>query len=200
MVQLKTMLELKEYDLKDFIDWDAEKLHSTSILNNWHVFALAYGMVSFLMQNEETMIAVINHIYKGKSSYEALDNAYKGGFATFEKEFVQSVGELKTLKINTNFAYSLPVKPGDSIRSALQKNSVGFTLIFDPPYGYVKQGEPIAVNTGEKAPKALGLAVYYIDENKVQIPWIGYKCSHIVPVFQTLNKGNVKLERGVTYY
>ena len=87
--RVKTMIQLKDIDLKDFIDWQYDKFYKVSFTQDSYGYALAYCMVLFLMQNEETMIAVINSIYKGKSSYEALDSSYKGGFAAFEKEFIK---------------------------------------------------------------------------------------------------------------
>ena len=131
LARMKTMLELKDFNLKDFIDWSREKFYDISLTHDGYGYALGYCMVSFLMQKEETMIAVINNIYKGKSNYEALDNAYEGGFAAFEKDFIRSMGKLKSLKINPDFIYSLPVKSGDSTQVAPQKNSNGFTLLFD---------------------------------------------------------------------
>ena len=89
--RVKTMIELKDIDLKDFISWDYQKFYTVSFSQDSYGYALAYCMISFLMQNETTMIAVINNIYKGKSSYEALDNSYEGGFAAFEKDFTSYV-------------------------------------------------------------------------------------------------------------
>jgi len=87
--RVKTMIELKDIDLKDFISWDHQKFYHISFTQDSYGYALAYCMTSLLMQHETTMIAVINNIYKGKSSYEALDNSYEGGFAVFEKDFMR---------------------------------------------------------------------------------------------------------------
>ena len=86
--RVKTMIELKDINLNDFINWNPEKFYDISFTQDGYGYALAYCMISFLMQNEGTMIAVINGIYAGKSSYEALDNFYEGGFTVFEKEFI----------------------------------------------------------------------------------------------------------------
>jgi len=245
--RVKTMLELKDFNLRDFIDWSYEKFRDISFTQDSYGYALAYCIVAFLMQNEETMIAVINHIYKGKSSYEALDSVYKGGFEAFEQDLIQSMGKLKSPKINPDFIYALPVKTSDSIQAAPQKNSKGFTLVFDlssagdtiyacregcvhyewtskvnmennrmiikhkddsfSEYSQfekllvsqgncVKLGQPIAINTGKNLSKVIGLAIYYVDKNKAG-RW--YTCSHIVPVFHTLNAGDIKLEENTTY-
>ena len=90
IARVKTMIELKDIvDLKDFIDWKPEKFYDISFSQDNYGYALAYCMISFLMRNEATMINIINSIYKGKSSYEALDNFYEGGFPAFEKEFIK---------------------------------------------------------------------------------------------------------------
>ena len=95
IARVKTMIELKDIvDLKDFIDWNYEKFYDISFSQDFYGYALAYCIVYFLMQNEETMIAVINHIYKGKSSYEALENSYNGGFAAFERDFIQKYSHI----------------------------------------------------------------------------------------------------------
>ncbi len=131
IARVKTMLELKDINLRDFLDWSYQKFYDTSFSHDDYGYALSHSMVFFLMQNKETMMAVINHIYNGKSSYEALDSVYEGGFAAFERDFIKSMGKIKSPKINPDFAYSLPVKPGDSIKSAAQKNTHAFTLAFD---------------------------------------------------------------------
>ncbi len=246
IARVKTMLGLKDINLKDFIDWSPQKFYDLSFSHNSYGYALSYCMVSFLMQNKETMMAVIYSIYKGKSSYEALDNVYEGGFATFERDFIKSMGKIKSPKINPDFAYSLPVKPGDSIKSTHQWNSNGFTLAFDFSQandtiyacregrvfdeqeskgniansriiishkddsfaGYfqfkkslvrigkkVKSGQPIAIRDSRKE---FFFIVYYMDENKVKHGF-GNGYSHIIPVFHTLNAGDVKLEDNVAY-
>ncbi len=131
IARVKTMLGLKDINLKDFVGWSPQKFYDLSFSYDNYGYALGYCMVSFLMQNKETMTAVINSIYKGKSSYEALDSVYEGGFAAFERDFIKSMGKVKSPKINLDFVYSLPVKPGDSIKSVSSKNNYGFTLGFD---------------------------------------------------------------------
>ena len=74
---------------------------------------------------------------------------------------------------------------------------------FEKPLVYpgenVKLGQPIAVNTGKIFPKTVTFAVYYLDKNKVQNAETGNKYSHLVPVFHTLNAGDIKLEEETTY-
>jgi len=156
-------------------------------------------------------------------------------------------------KINPDFVYSFPVKPGDSIRVSPVENA-DFTLAFDLSFAgdtiyacregricddkltdqtskgsavstriivnhkdgtfseysqfekslvypgeYVELGQPIAINTGKTLPKKIAFAVYYLDKNKVQNRETGSKYSHIVPVFHTLNAGDIKLEANTTY-
>ena len=67
------------------------------------------------------------------------------------------------------------------------------------PGEYVKLGQPIAINTGKTLPKIITFAVYYLDKNKVKNPETGNKYSHLVPVFHTLNAGDVKLEEDAVY-
>ena len=59
----------------------------------------------------------------------------------------------------------------------------------------VKAGQPIAI---KNSLNVFGLAVYFEDKNKLKHR-IGNGYSHIVPVFHTLNAGDVKLEDNVAY-
>lgn len=157
-------------------------------------------------------------------------------------------------KLKTDFIYSLPVKPGDTVQAGTAKNSGDFTLAFDLsragdtiyacregricdykltdqtakghiaddkiivyhndgslseyaqfekslvfPGEFVKIGQPIAINTGKTVPKTIIFAVYYLDKNKVKNAETGSKHSHLIPVFHTLNAGDVKLEEDATY-
>jgi len=157
-------------------------------------------------------------------------------------------------KLNLDFVYSLPVKPGDTIQAGTVKNTGEFALAFDfsragdtiyacregricddkltdqthkgnvvtqkitvyhkdgsfseysnfekslvYPGNYVKLGQPIAINTGNTLPKKVHFSVYFLDKNKVLNPQTGNKHSHIVPVFHTLNAGNVKPDEDVVY-
>lgn len=68
------------------------------------------------------------------------------------------------------------------------------------PGEYVKMGQAIAISTpNDKNFRKISFSVYFLDKNKVEDSETGSKHSGIIPIFQTANKGNIKLEERTTY-
>jgi len=86
--RVKTLIEIRDLDLKDFITWNGAKFSQVSFSQDGYGYAVAYCMILLLMRNEETLCAIIREIAGGKSSAEAFDICYPGGFSAFEKEFI----------------------------------------------------------------------------------------------------------------
>lgn len=63
---------------------------------------------------------------------------------------------------------------------------------------YVEAGAPIALMERPKD-RFLLFSLYYLDKNKVVNENIGNKHSGLIPIFHTLNNGNIKLEEKTIY-
>jgi hypothetical protein len=89
LVRVKTLIELKDLNLSEFVNWDYGKFATTSFSQEGYGYATGYCMVLFLMQkDEEKAIAIFNGLLDSKTSTEIFDKYYNGGFAQFEKDFV----------------------------------------------------------------------------------------------------------------
>ncbi len=86
--RVKTLIELKDLNLLEFVQWDYQKFSTESFSQESYGYAVAYSMVLFLMQKDGTKALEIFRNLVGKySSVEMFDHYYDGGFANFEKEF-----------------------------------------------------------------------------------------------------------------
>lgn len=86
--RVKTMIDLNDIDLFDFISWNRNKFYKKSFSHDSYGYALAYSIIYFLMKdNEETVINLIRKISEGNDSYTSIDRIYDGGFCKFEKDF-----------------------------------------------------------------------------------------------------------------
>ena len=87
--RVKTLIEIRDIDLKDFITWNHNKFSQASFSQDSYGYAVAYCMISLLKKNnEEALCSIIREVAGGKSSAEAFESCYPGGFAAFEKEFM----------------------------------------------------------------------------------------------------------------
>jgi len=86
--RVKTMIALKDLDLRDFITWDPRKFAETSFSHDSYGYALAHCMIHLLMKDEAAAFALIRAIDGGKTPFEAFDLHYPGGFEQFEKDFL----------------------------------------------------------------------------------------------------------------
>lgn len=87
--RVKTLIEINDLDLKDFIAWDQSKFRQASFSQDGYGYAVAYCMISLLFKNnEEALLGIIRELAAGTSSAAAFDACYPGGLETFEKEFI----------------------------------------------------------------------------------------------------------------
>ena len=89
IARIKTMIDLRDIDLPDFVTWDHEKFGKMSFSNDNYGYAISYGIIFFLMnKNEDLTMNIIREIGKNQSTADAFDTCYTGGFAQFEKDFI----------------------------------------------------------------------------------------------------------------
>ena len=87
--RVKTLIEIGDLDLKDFLTWDNAKFGKVSFSQDGYGYAVAYCMISLLFKNNEAALyGIIREVTGGKSSLAAFDTCYPGGFSVFEKEFL----------------------------------------------------------------------------------------------------------------
>jgi len=87
--RIKTMIELRDIDLQDFVAWDYGKFGKMSFANDSYGYAIAYGMTLFLInKNENLTMNIIREIGKNNNTIQAFDTCYIGGFEQFEKDFL----------------------------------------------------------------------------------------------------------------
>lgn len=86
--RVKTMIDLNDINLTDFITWNRNQFYKKSFSHDSYGYALGYSIIYFLMQKDkETVINLIRNITEGASSHDALNKLYDGGFSNFEKDF-----------------------------------------------------------------------------------------------------------------
>lgn len=89
VARVKTLAELKDLELSDFVTWDYQKFSVESFTQEGYGYAVGYCMVLFLMQHdEENAIAIFENLIGEKSAEEVFDTYYTGGFSQFEKDFM----------------------------------------------------------------------------------------------------------------
>lgn len=92
VMRVKTMIDINDIDLTDFVSWGYNIFYKRSFSHESYGYALGYSMVQYLMQKEENLVIdLIRKIKEGKTSYEALDVIYEGGFISFEKDFLEYI-------------------------------------------------------------------------------------------------------------
>ena len=90
VARVKTLIELKDLDISDFITWDYRKFTHESFSQEGYGYAVGYCMALFLMQqDEENAIAIFGNLIGEKSSEEVFNAYYPGGFSQFEKDFME---------------------------------------------------------------------------------------------------------------
>jgi len=89
IARVKTLIELRDLDLADFVDWEQQKFIKESFSQDGYGYAVGYCMVLFLMNKYEKDAYSLfrSLIDKNKASTEIFDIHYKGGFSQFEKDF-----------------------------------------------------------------------------------------------------------------
>jgi hypothetical protein len=91
--RVKTLIQLNEIDLAEFVSWDYQKFSRESFTQEGFGYAIAYCMVLFLMQQCENMaFTIFRNLVNGYSTVEVFDKIYNGGFSQFEKDFIARFG------------------------------------------------------------------------------------------------------------
>jgi hypothetical protein len=81
VARVKTLIELKDLDLSDFITWNYQKFSVESFSQEGNGYAIGYCMVLFLMQrDEDNAITIFRNLIGEQTSKEIFDNSYTGGF------------------------------------------------------------------------------------------------------------------------
>ena len=87
---IKTMIELKEINLKNFITLDWQNFWRSSVTNDAYSYKLAHAIVYFLVENHlEYFQQIFSKVKDGTTSFDAIENIYQGGFEQFEKDFFE---------------------------------------------------------------------------------------------------------------
>ena len=90
VARVKTLIELNDLNLSDFVTWDYRKFSTESFSQEGNGYAIGYCMALFMMQQDENnAITIFRNLIGEHSSRAVFDNCYSGGFAQFEKDFME---------------------------------------------------------------------------------------------------------------
>ena len=95
IARVKTLIELRDFDFVEFVDWDYKKFSKESFSQEGYGYAVAYCMVLFLIKKDENTAYSLfrSLIEEQKPTTEIFDKYYGGGFAQFEKDFIKKYSE-----------------------------------------------------------------------------------------------------------
>jgi len=94
VARLKTLIDLKDLNLSEFVDWNYEKFSKESFTQEGYGYAVGYCMVLFLMQqDEDKAFTIFRNLVDVRSTIEVFDRCYSGGFSQFEKDFITYFGK-----------------------------------------------------------------------------------------------------------
>jgi hypothetical protein len=94
--RVKTLIELKDLDLQDFILWSNDKFSKMSFSNEGYGYAIGYCMTLLLLKKDENLlINILRELNRKKTSKETFDSCYEGGFDRFEKDFLEHYSNYK---------------------------------------------------------------------------------------------------------
>ena len=87
--RVKTMIELKDVDLKEFVGWTGIEFAEVSFSHDGYGYAIAHCMIHLMMENKEMAFNIMSAICNDRTpTIEAFDMHYAGGFDQFEKDFL----------------------------------------------------------------------------------------------------------------
>jgi len=87
--RVKTMIDIRDINIKDFMTWSHPKFKKMAATHDSYGYALGYSIVNFLMKKDpDFLVSYIRLLKEGKSSEEAMEKLYTGGFIQFEKDFL----------------------------------------------------------------------------------------------------------------
>ena len=89
IARVKTLIELRDFDFVDFVNWDYKRFSKESFSQEASGYAVGYCMVLFLMNKDEKEAYTLfrSLIEEQKPTSEIFDTYYQGGFFQFEKDF-----------------------------------------------------------------------------------------------------------------
>jgi uncharacterized protein YjaZ len=90
IVRIKTLIELRDLDLVDCVNWEHSKFTKESFSQDGYGYAVGYCIVLFLMKKDEKFAYSLfrSLIEENMSTTEVFDKYYKGGFSQFVKDFI----------------------------------------------------------------------------------------------------------------
>jgi len=89
ITRVKTLIDIKDLNLSEFVNWSYEKFSKESFTQESYGYAVGYCMVLFLMQqSEDKAFVIFRNLVDVRSTVEVLDRYYSGGFSQFEKDFM----------------------------------------------------------------------------------------------------------------
>ena len=87
--RIKTMIEIDDLKLKEILNWEKKDFMKEQRTDDGYTYTLAHGIVYFLIKNNEAQFKQIAMLIKeGKTSLEALELCYKGGYEQFKDDFI----------------------------------------------------------------------------------------------------------------
>lgn len=85
---IKSMLEMKEIELKKLVAISGCEVARKSLTNDGYIHKVGYGIVYMFIENHPSeFIQLLTNIKRGAESYDAIQATYPGGFAQFESDF-----------------------------------------------------------------------------------------------------------------
>lgn len=88
IARIKTMIQIRDIDLSDFLSWTTKEFMLKQKTNDNYAYMLSHGIVYFLINKDfEQFKQLVLKIKNGSSSKEAFDASYSGGFKQFETDF-----------------------------------------------------------------------------------------------------------------
>lgn len=87
--RIKTMIEIKDIDLKTFFTWGPREFMKKEFTDDSYTYILSHGIVYFLINKDfEQFKQLVLKIKTGTNSEDAFNATYKGGFKQFESDFL----------------------------------------------------------------------------------------------------------------
>jgi len=91
IARVSTLIELRDLDLADVVNWDHPKFTKESFSQDAYGYAVGYCIVLFLMSKDAKFAFSLfrSLIEENISTTEVVDKYYKGGVSQFEKDFIK---------------------------------------------------------------------------------------------------------------
>jgi len=94
ITRVKTLIDIKDLNLSEFVNWSYEKFSTESFTQEGYGYAVGYCIVLFMMQQDENAsFTIFRNLVGARSTINVLDKCYTGGFAQFEKDFMSYLGK-----------------------------------------------------------------------------------------------------------